>query len=118
MPTYKIVAVGEKELIIGFRGVGVDLMPVQSAAEVEPVLRRLSQHTIDTEVALILITESIAQGCLDVLSRFQEKGPQEKGQTALLIIPSHQGSSHISMEEMRRSIERAVGISLLGEKER
>ncbi len=109
MPRYKIVAVGEKELLIGFRGVGVALIPVQSAADVEPILRRLS---LDPEVALILMTESLAQARLEAISRFREKSL-----IVLLVIPSHQGSSHIGMAEMRRSIERAVGMNLLGERE-
>lgn len=109
MRRYKIVAVGEKELIAGFRSVGLELIPVQSAPDVEPILRRLS---LDPEVALILMTESIAQECLDAISRFREKSL-----IVLLVIPSHQGSSHIGMVEMRRSIERAVGTNLLGERE-
>lgn len=101
----KIVAVGERDLIIGFKAVGVELSPVKSPSEVNAVLKKLSQ---DTSVGLILITETIAEGCLDVISSFRNESS-----VVILIAPSHLPTKHISMIEMKRNIEKAVGVDML-----
>lgn len=105
MSNYRIAAVGERDLIAGFGGLGVDLMPVQSKAEAEVTLKRISG---ESDMALILITETVASHCLDMISDLRNKS-----NATLLIIPSHEGSNNISMTEMRRGIERAVGINIL-----
>lgn len=105
MSNYRIAAIGERDLIIGFRCLGVDLIPVQSKTDTEAALRRIS---LEPDLALVLITETVAALCLDMISELREKS-----YAALLIIPSHEGSRNISMTEMRRSIERAVGINIL-----
>ncbi|MGR3309610.1 MAG: V-type ATP synthase subunit F [Candidatus Brocadiales bacterium] len=102
---FKVVAVGEKDLIIGFKAVGVELVPVKSPSEVDVVLEKLSQ---DTSVGLILITETIAEECLDVISSFRDESP-----VVILIVPSHLPTKHISMLEMKRDIEKAVGVDML-----
>lgn len=101
----KIVAIGERDLIIGFKAVGVELEPVKTPSEVEAVLAKLSQ---DPSTGLILISETIAEGCLDVISDFRNKSP-----VVVLIIPSHLPTKHISMLELKREIEKAVGVDML-----
>lgn len=105
MSDYRIAAVGEEDLIMGFRGLGVDIIPVQTKADLETTLRRLSR---EPDLAIILITETMAAHSLNVISDLRDKS-----YAVLLIIPSHQGSSNISMTEMRRGVERAVGINIL-----
>lgn len=108
MPEFRIVAVGERDSIIGFKGVGVEILPVRSGSELEPILKRV---TADPTVALILMTEPVAEPCLDLISQYREKTD-----AVLLIIPSHQGSRQISFQEMKRLIERAVGVNILEER--
>ncbi len=105
MSEYRIAAIGEKDLIVGFRCLGVDLIPVQSKADTDVALRRILQ---EPDLALVLITETAADLCLDMIPDLREKSL-----AVILIIPSHEGSRGISMTEMRRSIERAVGINIL-----
>lgn len=105
MSEYRIAAIGEKDLIIGFSCLGVDLIPVQSKMDTETALRRISQ---ERDLALVLITETAAELCRDMIPDLREKSP-----AVILIIPSHEGSRGISMTEMRRGIERAVGINIL-----
>jgi len=104
---YKVVAVGEKDLILAFRGAGAELEPVTSGAELEEVLRKLSK---DSSVALVFVTESIASKGMEAIRDFRLRG----GST-LLVIPSHEGSEHLSLLEMKRYIERAVGVDIIKE---
>ncbi|HHT9125851.1 MAG TPA: V-type ATP synthase subunit F [Candidatus Brocadiia bacterium] len=96
---------GERDLIIGFKAVGVELVSVKSPSEVGAVLKKLSQ---DASVGLILITETVAEGCLDVISSFREESA-----AVILIVPSHLPTKHISMLEIKRNIEKAVGVDML-----
>ena len=65
---YRIVAVGEKDLILAFRGAGADLETDTSEAELEEVLTKLSK---DRSVALVLVTESIAAEGMEVIRNFR-----------------------------------------------
>ncbi len=102
---YRIVAVGEKDLILAFRGAGADLEKVTSEAELEEVLTKLSK---DSSVALVLVTESIAAEGMEVIRNFRIRTS-----IPLLVVPSHEGSQHLSILEVKRYIERAVGVDMI-----
>ena len=54
---YKIVIVGEKEDILPYQSIGVEIEPVKTMVETVSVLRRI---THDPSVEIILITENMA----------------------------------------------------------
>ncbi len=102
---FKIVAVGEEELILGFRGIGAELINVDSSKELDDVLERLVS---DTTISLIMITETIAKDCMEKITNFRERSS-----AIVLLIPAHTGSLNLSLEEMRLDVEKAAGIDLL-----
>ena len=53
----EIVAIGEKDQIIGFRGVGVRIAPVKNNEEFAEALTKASRNA---EVEIILTPESLA----------------------------------------------------------
>jgi V/A-type H+/Na+-transporting ATPase subunit F len=102
----KAVAVGEKHLILGFKGVGFEIVPIDDSSKLMHELNTLSR---DPEVALVLITESMARDDPKAIEEFRGRS------TAIAtIIPTHEGSQHFSFQEMRKSVERSLGIDLLG----
>ncbi len=101
----KIVAVGEEELILGFRGIGAELINVDSSKELDDVLERLVS---DTTISLIMITETIAKDCMEKITNFRDRSS-----AIVLLIPAHTGSLNLSLEEMRLDVEKAAGIDLL-----
>ncbi|MFQ5965250.1 MAG: V-type ATP synthase subunit F [Candidatus Scalinduaceae bacterium] len=102
---FKIVVVGEEELILGFRGIDAELINVDSSEELNGVLERLVH---DTTISLIMITETMAEDCLEKISNFRERSS-----AILLLIPAHTGSLNLSLQEMRLDVEKAAGIDLL-----
>ncbi|HBA53285.1 V-type ATP synthase subunit F [Syntrophorhabdus aromaticivorans] len=105
----KAVAVGEKHLILGFKGVGFEIMVIEEA---DRLSRALALLAADAEVCLVLITESLAEKAPQALDEFREKSP-----AILTVIPTHEESRHASFAQMRKAIERSMGLDLLGKEE-
>ena len=102
----KAVAVGEKHLILGFKGVGFDIVPIDDS---EKLMHELNTLSRDPEIGLVLITESMAEDAPRAIEEFRGRSS-----AVVTIIPTHEGSRHLSFQEVRRSVERSLGIYLLG----
>ena len=102
----KAVAVGEKHLILGFKGVGFEIVPIDDSTKLMHELNTLSR---DPEIGLVLITESMAEDAPRAIEEFRGRSS-----AVVTIIPTHEGSRHLSFQEVRRSVERSLGIDLLG----
>ncbi|MBP9003605.1 MAG: hypothetical protein KBH78_08290 [Candidatus Hydrogenedentes bacterium] len=102
----RAVVVGERGLILGFRGVG---MEVVSAEDVEGLRRALGPLSRDPDVALVLVTESLAAQAPDALEDFRAVS-----QAVITTIPTHQGGTGFAFNEMRSVVERSIGVDMLG----
>ena len=102
----KAVMFGEKPLILGFKGVGFEIIPVENSAQLLAELGRLSR---DTEIGVVLITESMARDVLKPIAEFRENSP-----AIVTVIPTHGNSEHVGFEEMRKLVERSLGFDMLG----
>lgn len=101
----KIVIIGEKEDILPYQSIGVEIEPVKTTADTISALRKTTQNH---RVGIILITENMAEQCLDTITELRNKTAK-----AITIIPTGQGSRHTSMMELSKEIGRAVGIDIL-----
>jgi V/A-type H+-transporting ATPase subunit F len=102
----KAVAVGEKHLILGFKGVGFEIVPVDDSTK---LMHELSILSRDPEIGVVLITESMAMDAAKAIEEFRMRSS-----AILAIIPAHEGSKHLSFQEMRKSVERSLGVDILG----
>ena len=101
----KIVIIGEKNDILPYQSIGVEIEPVKTTADTVSVLRKTAQNP---SVAIILITENMAEQCLDTITELRSKTAK-----TITIIPTEQGSRQISMLELNKEIGRAVGLDIL-----
>jgi len=101
----KIVIIGEKEDILPYQSIGVEIEPVKTTADTVSALRKTAQNP---SVAIILITENMAEQCLDTIMELRNKTAK-----AITIIPTEQGSRNTSMVELSKEIGRAVGVDIL-----
>ena len=101
----KIVIIGEKEDVLPYQSIGVEIEPVKMTADTVSVLRKTAQNP---QVAIILITENMAEQCLDMITELRSETNK-----AITIIPTEQGSRHASMIELNKEIGRAVGMDIL-----
>ena len=102
----RVVVVGERGLILGFRGVGMDVVPVEDAENLRRALGPLSR---DAGVALVLVTESLAAQAPDALEDFRAVS-----QAVITTIPTHLGGTGFAFNEMRSVVERSIGVDMLG----
>jgi len=101
----KIVIIGEKEDILPYQSIGVEIEPVKTIADTVSALRKTVQNS---QVAIILITENMAEQCLDTITLLRNKTDK-----AITIIPTEQGNRRTSMIELNKEISRAVGMDIL-----
>ena len=102
----KAVAVGEKQFILGFKGVGFDIQDCNNADDLRKTMATLAR---DADVALVLVTESLAVEAPDALDAFRERS-----QAIITIIPTHEGSRNTSFLAMKKAVERSIGVDILG----
>lgn len=93
-------------MILGFKGAGFETVPVANGAE---LARELAQLAHMPDIGLVLITESMAAEAPEALTAFRESCL-----AILTTIPTHKGSQHLGFVEMRRAIERSIGVDMLG----
>ncbi len=101
----KIVIIGGMEDILPYQSIGVEIEPVKTTSDTVSALRKTTQNH---QVAIILITENMAEQCLDTIAELRSKTAK-----AITIIPTEQGSRQISMLELSKEISRAVGMDIL-----
>ena len=102
----RAVAVGEKQYVLGFKGVGFEIVECNDA---ESLRRELGALSKETDVAIALVTESIALEAPDAIDAFREKSS-----AVLTIVPTHEGSKHTSFNRMKKAIELSIGVDILG----
>ncbi len=100
----KACIVGEKNLILGFKGIGFEVVAVSDPKELAEQLFMLSRRN---DVGLVLVTESIIAEAPGVIEEFRSRS-----NVILTVVPMHEDGSRTGYNEMRKAIERSMGIDL------
>ncbi len=103
MSEKKIAVIGDKDVVLAFKAVGVDVYPSSGREESKETLIKLARNYL-----VILITEDIASQIGDIIDRYKTKP-----YPLVLPIPSAKGASGFGEENIRRNIEKAVGSDIL-----
>ncbi len=107
--TKRMAVMGDMGSVIGFRGLGLEVYPVDEQTNSEELLRELIRSE---NYAVIFMTEQVMQACSDVVSQYRfDVLP------ALVPIPASSGQIGIGEEAIRVSVRRAVGFDLFANKE-
>ena len=101
---YKVAVLGDKDSVLGFLALGIDIFPVHSADEIKKTIHRLAED----EYAIIYITEQAALQAKEAIAKYKDNELP-----AIIVIPGIQGSMGIGMNEVRESAKRATGMDLL-----
>lgn len=100
---YKIGAVGDKDSILAFKSIGIDVHPVMNGREARDIIDRLA----DEGYGLIFVTEHIAKDVEETIQRYKKKMIP-----AIILIPSNQGTLGIGMKDINKNVEKAVGSNI------
>lgn len=101
----KILIIGDKDLSLPFRATGCEARQVKGPEEG----RRVLLDSADNEYGIIFIAESIAQGCMDIISQISET----KTLPIVTIVPEVLEVEKAAAEErIRQIVKRAVGMEI------
>ena len=101
---YKIAIIGQEEQVLGFKGLGLDVIPTKNAEEAEEKLLFLKKQD-PQEHAIIFVIEDIFQN----ISEDGMKKISSGALPAVIPIPGHKGSTGFGDARMRKFVEKAVG---------
>lgn len=102
---YKIAVLGDRESVLGFKALGLEVYPAETVEEARKELRRLAR---DGETAIIYLTEQFASQMQDEVNKYKDEV-----MPAIILIPGKAGSLGIGMQNITDSVERAVGADIL-----
>jgi len=101
---FKIGVVGDKDSVLAFKALGVDVFTVANQDE--------ARKTVDTaarnKYGIIFITEQIASLIPDTIARYNNEIIP-----AIILIPSNQGTLNIGMQRINQNVEKAIGSNIL-----
>lgn len=104
MSMYKIGVVGDKDSVLAFKALGIDVYPVSDIEE--------ARKTVDTMAAkkygVIFVTEQVAKDLEETIERYNRQMLP-----AIILIPSNQGTLNIGMKRISDNVEKAVGVNIL-----
>lgn len=100
----KIGVVGDKDSVLAFKALGIDVFPVVESDEARKTIDRLAMNNY----AVIFVTEQIAKDIDETIERYNREVLP-----AVILIPSNQGSLNIGMKRISDNVEKAVGVNIL-----
>lgn len=101
---YKIAVLGDRDSVLGFKALGLDVFPVENREEGRQLLHRLARE----EYAILYMTEQLAAGLEADIARYKDEVTP-----AVILIPGKGGSLGIGRANVTKSVERAVGADIL-----
>lgn len=101
---YKIGVVGDKDSILAFKAIGIDVYPVIEADEAKKTIDKMAMNNY----AVIFVTEHVAENIDETIQRYNRQTLP-----AIILIPSNQGSLNIGMQRINDNVEKAVGVNIL-----
>ena len=101
---YKIAVLGDRESVMGFKALGLDVCPVSTPEEGREALHRMAKENY----AIIYMTEQLAAQLPAEIARYKDALTP-----AIILIPGKEGSLGIGMSNIKKAVERAVGADSL-----
>lgn len=96
--------VGEKDAVIAFRALGMEIKSISSKAQVGIAINQL----IKQGIRVIFITEKAAKMAEETVDMYR-RDPQ----VILVPIPGTTGTDGYSMDQIKKNVEKAIGANIL-----
>lgn len=101
---YKIAVLGDRDSVLGFRALGLDVFPAEDAAEGRQTLHRLAKE----QYAVIYVTEQLAAEISAEIDSYKDEL-----MPAIILIPGRNGSLGLGSGALQSAVERAVGSGII-----
>lgn len=100
---YKIAVIGDKESILGFSAIGMDIYPAYEEEDIKKIIPQL----IEENYAIIYITESLSIKSEKYLEKLRKnKIP------AIVTIPNNTENLRYGEERIKNIVQKSVGIEI------
>ncbi len=107
----KMAALGEKDIMLIFKAVGVDVYPLRGDfKETDEAEKKLGQ-IIDNDYGIIFITETVALKLDHLIKNYADKF-----QPSIVVIPGLGERNNYAVKSLRKVIIKAVGADIMSEK--
>ncbi|MDE7053602.1 MAG: V-type ATP synthase subunit F [Oscillospiraceae bacterium] len=100
---YKIAVLGDRDSVLGFKALGLDIFPTEGTEEARQTLHKLAKE----DYAIIYITEQLATALSADINRYKTSVTP-----AVILIPGKGGSLGLGAQALQMAIERAVGADI------
>jgi len=99
----KIAVIGDKDSVLAFKALGVDVFDARNPFDAQETLKKLAR-----DYAVIFITEDIVEKIADVVARYKTRP-----YPAVIPIPSAKGTTGFGMRGLSKDVEKALGADIL-----
>lgn len=107
---YKLAVIGDKDSIISFKILGLDVFSVNLNSSIEDItvdVRKKVDYLANNKYGIIFMTEECAEKSAEVIERYKrETTPM------IIMIPSNRGTLNVGMNEIDKNIEKAIGTNI------
>ena len=100
---YKIAVLGDRDSVLGFKALGLDVVFADTVEEARHTLHQLARESY----AVIYITEQLAAGMAADIARYKDQVTP-----AVILIPGKTGSLGLGQSALQSAVERAVGADI------
>ncbi len=104
MADYRIAVMGDKDSVLGFKALGLDVYPVDTLDDARHTLHRIARE----DYAIIYVTEQLAAQMEAEINRYKDALTP-----AIILIPGKEGTLGLGMANIKKAVERAVGADIL-----
>ena len=104
---HKIGVLGDRESVLGFKALGIEVFIADDARRARPLLRNMAKE----DYAVVYITEHLARDMEEEIEPYRDCVTP-----AIIVIPGKGGPMGLGMAELKRTVERAVGMDILNMK--
>ena len=101
---HKVGVIGDRDSVLGFKTVGLDVFPCASPDEARKTLNKTAKEGY----AIIFITEGFAKDLQDSIDQYKDRKLP-----AIVPIPGFDGNYGVGFGNLKRSVTRAVGADIL-----
>ncbi len=100
---YKIAVMGDRDSVLGFRALGLDVCMTEDTEQARKELHRLAGGGY----AVIYMTEQLAQTLQPEIAKYKDAVTP-----AIILIPGRSGSLGLGEASLQSAVERAVGADI------
>jgi len=100
---FKIAVLGDRDSVLGFKALGLDIFPVEGTEEARQSLHKLAKE----DYAIIYVTEQLAVTLAADIDRYKTSVTP-----AVILIPGKSGSLGLGAKALQSAVERAVGADI------